>query len=99
MAGMPLHVLGGVIAGLVTAPDQFTLRPESDAYLARAGCPSLVFRAGRQDPAAVAQWERSCFPHPASRAVAWEGTGHWLHQERPAEFNAILLDWLASLPD
>ena len=29
----------------------------------------------------------------------FDRTGHWLHQERPAEFNAILLDWLASLPD
>lgn len=98
MQGMPLHVLQGAIAGLVEAPDQFTIRPQTEVYLARVTCPALSFRAGRQDPVSVAQWERSCFSHPASRAVGWEGTGHWLHQERPAEFNTILLDWLAGLP-
>ena len=50
-----------------------------------------------QDPAATAAWERAQFKHPASRAVGWEGTGHWLHQERPAEFNSLLLSWLAGL--
>jgi pimeloyl-ACP methyl ester carboxylesterase len=34
---------------------------------------------------------------PLSRAIAWEGAGHWLHQERPAEFNALVSKWLASL--
>jgi pimeloyl-ACP methyl ester carboxylesterase len=97
MLGVPGHVLHGVIAGLVTAPDQFSLRPESDAYLGRVACPALAFRAGRQDPAAVAAWERSCLRHPYSRAIAWEGNGHWLHQERPAEFNALLVEWLANL--
>jgi pimeloyl-ACP methyl ester carboxylesterase len=97
MQALPGHVLHAAIAGLVTDPRQFTLRPQSDEYLARVACPALVFRAGRQDPGTVAAWERSCFPHPASRAIGWEGTGHWLHQERPAEFNAILLEWLAGL--
>ena len=27
-----------------------------------------------------------------------EGCGHWLQQERPAETNALLTDWLGSLP-
>jgi pimeloyl-ACP methyl ester carboxylesterase len=98
MTGMPLHVLHDVIAGLVTAEDTFSFRPEADAYLARVACPALAFRAGSQDPVAVANWERSCFQHPYSRAVGWEGSGHWLHQERPAEFNALLLEWLAGLP-
>ena len=97
MQGMPLHVLQGAIAGLVDVPEQFSILPQSEAYLSSVSCPALSFRAGRQDPASVAQWERSCFLHPASRAVGWEGTGHWLHQERPAEFNAILLEWLAAL--
>jgi pimeloyl-ACP methyl ester carboxylesterase len=98
MLGMPGHVLHAVIAGLVSGPGQFALRPESEAHLGRVACPAFAFRAGRQDPAAVAAWERSCMKHPYSRAVAWEGNGHWLHQERPAEFNALLLEWLAGLP-
>lgn len=99
MQGMPLHVLQAAIAGLVDVPEQFSLLPQSEAYLGRVTCPALSFRSGRQDPAAVARWERGCFSNPASHAVAWEGTGHWLHQERPAEFNAVLLDWLAAIPN
>jgi hypothetical protein len=84
-----------VLANLAFAPDQFGLRPDAERYLARVIVPALSFRAGRQDPAAVAAWERAQFKHPYSKAVAWEGTGHWLHQERPAEFNAILTELIA----
>ncbi|TDC22939.1 alpha/beta hydrolase [Streptomyces sp. 8K308] len=28
-----------------------------------------------------------------------DGCGHWVQQERPAEVNRLLLDWLTSLPD
>lgn len=76
------------LANLDVAPDQFGLRHEAERYLGRVTVPALTFHAGRQDPAAVAAWERSQFQHPYSKAVAWEGTGHWLRQERPAEFNA-----------
>jgi pimeloyl-ACP methyl ester carboxylesterase len=34
---------------------------------------------------------------PAIRHVVVEGTGHWLHMEKPAEFNAHLDDFLSSL--
>jgi hypothetical protein len=29
--------------------------------------------------------------------VTWEGAGHWLHQERSAEFNSLVTTWLASI--
>jgi pimeloyl-ACP methyl ester carboxylesterase len=94
----PLHVLRDAFNGLLHAPAGFGFRPAADAYLQRVAAPALIFRAGSQDPAAVAQWERAQFSHGYSRAIGWEGTGHFLHQERPAEFNAILLEWLAGLP-
>ena len=28
-----------------------------------------------------------------------EGVGHWTQQERPAEVNRLLLDWLGRLPE
>lgn len=31
------------------------------------------------------------------RALAWPGGGHWLHQERPDDFNGLLMDWLAGV--
>jgi pimeloyl-ACP methyl ester carboxylesterase len=95
---VPHHVLRDAFHGLINGPGGFGFRPEAEAYLQRMTVPALAFRAGRQDPAAVAQWERAQLVHPYSKAVGWEGTGHFLHQERPAEFNAILLEWLAGLP-
>ena len=35
---------------------------------------------------------------PALQQVWIEGSGHWVQQERPAEVNAALLDFLGSLP-
>jgi pimeloyl-ACP methyl ester carboxylesterase len=96
--GFAQHAMWQTIGGLAFAEDQFGLRPDSEAYLRRVQVPALAFRAGSQDPVSVAAWERAQFAHPYSRAVGWEGTGHWLHQERPAEFNSILLSWLKDLP-
>ncbi len=41
--------------------------------------------------------EATLSDHPASHVIAWEGAGHWLHQERPDEFNRLVLDWIAGL--
>ena len=68
-------------------------QPQTDAYLARRSCPTLAFHR----LPAMAAWEQSLLQHPCSRVVSWEGAGHWLHQERPAEFNAMLTAWLADL--
>jgi pimeloyl-ACP methyl ester carboxylesterase len=97
IAAFDQGVMWKAMAGLALAPDQFGTKGESEKYLTRVKAPALAFRAGNQDPSGVAAWERAQFQHPASKAVGWEGTGHWLHQERPSEFNAILLTWLAGL--
>ncbi|MFN8616677.1 MAG: alpha/beta hydrolase [Dehalococcoidia bacterium] len=97
IAAFDQEVMWKAMAGLALADDEFGTKPKSEAYLSRVQAPALAFRAGNQDPAATAAWERAQFKHPASRAVGWEGTGHWLHQERPAEFNSLLLSWLAGL--
>ena len=90
---MPREVLHAAFAGML-ADDGFGFKPDSERYLQRIG---VAFRAGNQDPADVARWELEQFQHPLSKAVGWEGTGHFLHQERPAEFNALLLDWLGKI--
>jgi pimeloyl-ACP methyl ester carboxylesterase len=41
--------------------------------------------------------ETALFADARSKAVSWEGCGHWLHQERPAEFNALVDTWLESI--
>jgi pimeloyl-ACP methyl ester carboxylesterase len=41
--------------------------------------------------------EAALFADPRSRAFAWPGSGHWLHQERPSEFNAVVDAWLREI--
>jgi pimeloyl-ACP methyl ester carboxylesterase len=94
MLAVPDHVLVAAFEGLFEGPEQFGLRPASDEYLKRRTCPVLTIYA---DPAA-ATWEETTFTDPYSRAVGWDGSGHWLHQERPDDFNALVLDWIAGLP-
>jgi pimeloyl-ACP methyl ester carboxylesterase len=90
VAGMPHHVLRQAFKSQVTG---LALHSHSAPYLARRKCPVLSFYA---DPARAAA-EVALFTDDRSRTVAWEGAGHWLHQERPAEFNAVVDTWLASV--
>jgi len=88
--GMADHVLRQALLSQITGMAQ---RAHSEPYLRRRTCPVLTFYA---DPSRAAV-EQAVFADPRSRVVTWEGSGHWLHQERPAEFNALVTDWLASL--
>lgn len=90
VAGVPPHVLRQAFSGIVKG---MALMSNSGPYLARRSCPVLTFYA---DPARVAV-ETQLFNNPRSRAIGWEGAGHWLHQERPEEFNAVVTKWIASL--
>lgn len=63
-----------------------------------------LFIGGTKDPASTG-FGRAADPIGAMRAVVpnlraghmLEGCGHWTQQERPAEVNTILLDWLRGL--
>jgi pimeloyl-ACP methyl ester carboxylesterase len=44
-----------------------------------------------------AAYEATLFADPRSKSITWAGSGHWLHQERPVEFNTVVDDWLAGL--
>jgi pimeloyl-ACP methyl ester carboxylesterase len=90
IAGMQPHVLRQALEAQVTG---MALRSHSEPYLRRRQCPVLSFYA---DPTR-AQAEQAVFADDASRVVTWEGAGHWLHQERAAEFNRIVGDWLDAL--
>ena len=89
-AGTPDHVLRQALESQL---GNMTLHSQSVDYLSRRSCPVLAFYA---DPAR-APLERPLLEDPRSRLVTWEGAGHWLHQERPAEFNGLVDTWLASL--
>ncbi|RJL21774.1 alpha/beta hydrolase [Bailinhaonella thermotolerans] len=89
----PPHVLIEAFEALFGGDEPIGLRPHSDELLRRRACPVLTFWF---DPA-QADWERSLFKHPQSRAVVWEGSGHRLHEERPAEFVSVVTRWLKTL--
>ena len=93
IAGTAPHVLAQAFAGIFTAPGAFGLRPASEAYLARRARPVLSIWAD----AGRAAWEERLLTNPGSRVLAWPGAGHYLHEERPAEFLATVTGWLDSL--
>ena len=92
--GCPPAVVRDTLHGIYFAPDQFGMRAETEAFLARRRSPVLTFH---RFPA-MARWEEQQLVDEYSHAIGWEGAGHWLHQERPAEFNQLTLDWIAGLP-
>lgn len=90
IAGTPDHVLRQTLANLMGG---IALESVSAPYLARRTCPVLSFYANP----AQAQAEAALLTDGASRVVSFEGSGHWLHQERPAEVNHVIDTWLAEL--
>jgi pimeloyl-ACP methyl ester carboxylesterase len=93
--GTDWAVVVETLAGTYEVAEQFGQRAQSELYLYGRRCPVLAIYA---DPDRAA-WEATTHQHPYSRHVGWNGSGHWPHQERPDEFNALVLDWVAGLPD
>ena len=91
--GTDRHVLVAALRGLFEAQGCIGTRKDASAYLARRSCPTLAVHTDSEQ----ARWEASTFPDSRSRAVTWKGCGHWMHQERPAEFNPLILDWMTAL--
>lgn len=92
-AGMPAHVLRETLASMTAGAEVTSLRSGGEGYLRRRRCPVLSFYA---DPSRVPV-ETALFTDARSKAVSWEGSGDSLHQERPAEFNAVVDAWLDSI--
>lgn len=94
VAGMDQRVVAGCAQGMYIVPGQFGLRPASTEYLRNRTCPTLSIWASAE----AAGWERTLMAHPADSCIGWEAAGHWLHQERPDDFNDLVLRWLRDLP-
>jgi pimeloyl-ACP methyl ester carboxylesterase len=92
-AGVPKHVLVQTLRLMAAGSEASSARAAGERYLAQRRCPVLSVYA---EPSRVAI-ETALFADPLSRAVSWEVTGHWLHQERPEAFNALVERWLESL--
>jgi pimeloyl-ACP methyl ester carboxylesterase len=92
-AGMPVHVLRQSLHRMQAGGEVSALREPGVRYLARRKCPVLSVYA---EPSRV-EIETALFADPSSRALAWDGVGHWLHQERPDDFNSMVDAWLRSI--
>lgn len=88
--GVEPHVLRQAFESQVRG---LALTSNSHPYLARRSCPVLSFYAD----SSRCELESAVFGDERSRCIGWEGAGHWLHQERPGEFNAVAAAWIASL--
>jgi pimeloyl-ACP methyl ester carboxylesterase len=86
---IPQHVIADSIAGMISDGAPVVER----SGLRQRRCPTLTFYRMPSDGA----WEETAFGSGPGKVVIWEGSGHWLHQERPAEFNAVLTEWLDAL--
>jgi pimeloyl-ACP methyl ester carboxylesterase len=93
IAGVPPHVLRDALSALLSGSEALAYCSTVEDYLRRRQCPVLTFFV---EPAR-AGLEVAIFTDPRSRAIVWEGSGHWLHQERPEEFNYVVENWLTSL--
>jgi pimeloyl-ACP methyl ester carboxylesterase len=93
--GMDPVVLAEAFNGMYEPADQFGFRTASEEYLKQRRCPVLSIHQSAE----TGEWEQSVAQHPYSRTVVWEGIGHWVHQVRPEEFNGLVLDWIAGLPE
>ena len=94
---VPPHALSAVVIATALGKDQFFFRPESEAYLKRVACPALTVRRLR-DGGLTPEWDRAQFGHPYSDSIGWEDAGHFLHQERPDDFNRAVTAWLNDIP-
>jgi pimeloyl-ACP methyl ester carboxylesterase len=88
--GLPAAVASGLLGDSSSSDWLGWRQPE---YLSRRRCPILGICTSAEKAAVDAAVQN----HPDSRQLTWEGTGHWLHQERPDEFNNTVLGWLDSL--
>ncbi|MEX5631609.1 alpha/beta fold hydrolase [Parafrankia sp. FMc2] len=91
---VPAAVARAALFGMWLDADQFGRRDQSTDYLGRRTCPVLSVYSERQ--AERAAWERGVVTGPFDEVRQLPG-GHWLHQERPEAFNALVLDWIARL--
>ena len=91
VAGTPPHVIAQTLTNIYVGPEAWAVGEKTGAYLARRRAPVLAVYAD-DSRAAV---ERSVLPDDGvGRVEVWPGAGHFLHQEQPDRFNALILEWL-----
>ncbi|MFF3190992.1 alpha/beta fold hydrolase [Streptomyces misionensis] len=79
-------------------PDHRVPVPQTWRRAASIDVPVLAINGALDASDHLAMAERLVHAVPDGRAVSVENTAHFPHMERPAEFNALLADFLETLP-
>ncbi|WP_427925087.1 alpha/beta fold hydrolase [Streptomyces sp. cg40] len=97
--GMDPETVRAIFLGLNEDGADLVVRPGVEKYLARRTCPVLTVSAANslKIKGIDGYWDTSVSPHPYSSSVVLDDIGHWLFQERPEEFNALVLGWIGGL--
>jgi pimeloyl-ACP methyl ester carboxylesterase len=91
---MPAEVIAGTFTGLYDGDEGLGRRLLSQSYLRRRRVPTFaIYAAG--GPTA---YEESFTHGPQDKVAAWDGYGHFLHQEAPERFASVTRAWLDQLP-
>ncbi|GHF36947.1 pimeloyl-ACP methyl ester carboxylesterase [Amycolatopsis bartoniae] len=90
LLGVPEHVVSGCLLGLYEGDEGIGRGVVAADYLRRRSQPRLAVYANGE----ASTLERSLPAGDRDELHVWEGAGHFLHQERPEEFNRLMLDWL-----
>jgi pimeloyl-ACP methyl ester carboxylesterase len=99
LLGMDPETVRRVFLGLNEDGADLVVRPDVERYLVRRACPVLTVSAADSLKAKGidGHWDTSVSPHPYSASVVLDDIGHWLFQERPEAFNALVLGWIGGL--
>lgn len=87
------RVLTQLFHSMYLAEDAIGGRDAAGQMLARLRVPLLSLHSS----APAESWVRSLALPPGSKVVHWPDSSHYLHQERPTEFCALLRSWLAEV--
>ena len=93
MARTPGSVLADLYTSMYLAPGAAGSVPGARAAVEALRQPLLSLHS---QPGAAAT-SRSLPSAPGSRVEVWPGTSHYLHQERPDEFAALLVEWCGQM--
>ena len=87
--GLAPGLAADAYADIFGGPEQIAIEPASSAFHCRRTCPSLAVLSVQDIGEAEGTF--------GSEVHHWADNGHWLHQERPEDFNELLRSWLNRL--
>jgi pimeloyl-ACP methyl ester carboxylesterase len=91
--GMSPDAINKTYSALADAPEGIFTRSTAGTYLEKRSCPVLSIHSVPNH----SEWDQTTFQHPYSRTVEFEGSGHWIHIERPLELASVAIPWIDGL--